>query len=35
MELWEIGFAAGIIGVFAIFMFALARASRDASRTKL
>ena len=34
MELWEIGFGAGIVGVFAIFMIALAKASRDYDRSK-
>ncbi len=34
MELWEIGFGAGILGVFAIFMVALAVASHGHSRVK-
>jgi hypothetical protein len=34
MELWEIGFGAGILGVFTIFMIALAMASHGDSRAK-
>jgi len=34
MELWEIGFGAGVVGVFAIFMIALALASWDYDRSK-
>ncbi len=34
MELWEIGFGAGILGVFAIFMMALAIASHGHGRAK-
>ncbi len=34
MELWEIGFGAGVVGVFAIFTIALALESRDYDRSK-
>ena len=34
MELWEIGFGAGILGVFAFFMIALAKLSHDYSSSK-
>ena len=34
MELWHIGFSAGIVAVFAIFTVALALASRDYDRSK-
>ena len=34
MELWEIGFGAGVVAVFAIFMIALALASRHYDRSK-
>jgi predicted nicotinamide N-methyase len=34
MELWHIGFGAGVVAVFAFFMVALALASRDYDRFK-
>ena len=34
MELWHIGFGAGVFAVFAFFMVALALASRDYNRFK-
>ena len=34
LELWEIGFGAGVVGVFAIFTIALALASWDYDRAK-
>jgi hypothetical protein len=34
MELWEIGFGAGVVGVFGFFMIGLALASRDYDRSK-
>jgi predicted nicotinamide N-methyase len=34
MELWHIGFGAGVVAVFAFFMIALALASRDYDRFK-
>ena len=34
MELWEIGFATGIIAVFVVFMGALALVSQEYGRSK-
>jgi hypothetical protein len=34
MELWEIGFGTGILGVFAVFMIVLAVVSQEYSRSK-